>query len=193
MAPRGAVEAGERVFLRRPRARDEEEFVALLKKSRPFLRPFEPRPPRGVSAAGPERFATLLRASRGKRGEKLLIFRRQDGVLLGNVNASEIVRGAFHSCYLGYWIGAPFARQGYMTEALGLMLRHAFTTLGLHRVEANIIPTNTPSQRLVKRLGFRREGLSKDYLKIDGRWQDHARYALLVDEWRARVRGKGGR
>ena len=81
---------------------------------------------------------------------------------------------------------APYARRGYMTEALALVLRRAFGPLRLHRVEANIQPGNRASIALVRRAGFRREGLSRRYLKIGGRWRDHERWALTVEEWRPR-------
>ena len=86
----------------------------------------------------------------------------------------------------GYWIGAPYARQGYMREGLGLALGHAFKTLRLHRLEANIQPANTASKRLVESLGFRLEGFSPRYLKIGGRWRDHERWAILSEDWQAR-------
>jgi len=105
-------------------------------------------------------------------------------VLLGAINLSEIVRGKFQSGYLGYYIGAAHAGQGYMTEALQLMLAVAFRRLRLHRVEANIQPNNDASIRLVKRAGFRREGYSPRYLKIAGQWRDHERWALLAEDWR---------
>jgi ribosomal-protein-alanine N-acetyltransferase len=130
------------------------------------------------------RFAGWLRASRGGCHEKLLVCRIEDGALLGAININEIVRGPSQSAFLGYWIGAPYARQGYMTEALQLALRHAFRVLGLHRVEANILPANRASITLVRRAGFRREGRSPRYLKIAGRWADHERWALLVEDFR---------
>lgn len=104
-----------------------------------------------------------------------------DGVLLGAINLTEIVRGRFQSGYLGYYVGAPHARRGYMTEALQRMLRSAFRELRLHRVEANIQPGNRASGRLVERAGFRLEGRSRRYLKIAGRWRDHERWALRLD------------
>ena len=97
---------------------------------------------------------------------------------------NEIVRGPAQSAFLGYWIGARYARQGYMTEALQLALRHAFRVLRLHRVEANIMPANRASIALVRRAGFQREGYSTRYLKIAGRWADHERWALTVEDWR---------
>jgi ribosomal-protein-alanine N-acetyltransferase len=116
-----------------------------------------------------------------------LICRREDGAILGAVNLNEIVRGPAQSAFLGYWIGAAHARQGYMTEALQLALRHGFGILKLHRVEANILPVNRPSIALVRRAGFRREGYSPRYLRIAGRWADHERWALLSERWRPRA------
>lgn len=107
--------------------------------------------------------------------------------MLGAVNISQIFYGSFRSAYLGYWIGAPFAGQGYMREALSLVLTQAFGSLRLHRIEANLQPTNTPSRRLVQQLGFRLEGYSPKYLKIGGRWRDHERWALLRSEWTSRL------
>ncbi len=99
------------------------------------------------------------------------------------MNFNEIVRGLFQSAYMGYWIGEPFARQGYMGEALRAALDYAFGALGLHRVEANIQPGNEASIALVKRAGFRLEGHSPRYLKIGGGWRDHERWALTVEEF----------
>jgi ribosomal-protein-alanine N-acetyltransferase len=106
--------------------------------------------------------------------------------LVGVVNLNEIVRGSFRSAYLGYYSFVPFAGRGYMSAGLAAVLRRAFGELGLHRVEANIQPDNRDSLRLAKRLGFRREGISRRYLKVAGRWRDHERWALLAEEWRPR-------
>jgi ribosomal-protein-alanine N-acetyltransferase len=116
--------------------------------------------------------------------ERLEIRRCVDGGLLGHVEISQIARGNFQSAYLGYAIGAEDRGQGYMTEALQLALRYAFRTLRLHRVEANVEPGNEASRALVRRAGFTREGFSRRYLKIRGRWRDHERWALLAEEWR---------
>jgi [ribosomal protein S5]-alanine N-acetyltransferase len=180
------------VFLRRPVASDEDEFLALRKASAAFLSRWEPLAPRGASERGAMR--RMSAANRNGRCEKLLICSNLDGRILGYVAVNEIVRGAFQCGYLGYWIGAPHARRGYMTEALELMLRHGFGALGLHRLEANIIPGNQPSIRLVTHAGFRKEGLSKSYLEIAGRWRDHERWALLREEFLARSgRRRGSR
>jgi [ribosomal protein S5]-alanine N-acetyltransferase len=183
---RQVAQAGRRVFLRKPTARDRDEYVRLRRRSAAFLKSWEPAPPRGRTAA--RQFVDWLRTSRRGRHEKLLICRLHDGALLGAINVNEIVPGPSQSGFLGYWIGAPYARQGYMTEALQLALRQAFRVLGLHRVEANIMPANRASIALVKRAGFRREGYSARYLKIAGRWADHERWALLAEDWRPCVR-----
>jgi [ribosomal protein S5]-alanine N-acetyltransferase len=136
------------------------------------------------TAATGRAFAAYLARAKQPSGACRLIRRRADGALVGAINLTEIVRGSFQSGYLGYYIGAAYAGQGYMTEALQLMLRLAFRQLRLHRVEANIQSTNHASLRLVRRAGFRREGYSPRYLKIAGRWRDHERWALLVEDWR---------
>jgi [ribosomal protein S5]-alanine N-acetyltransferase len=109
---------------------------------------------------------------------------RSTSALVGVVNVMEIVWGSFQSAYLGYYLFQPFGGRGYMTEGLALVIRRAFGELGLHRLEANIQPDNERSVRLVKRLGFRCEGVSPRYLKVAGRWRDHLRWAILREEWR---------
>ena len=111
--------------------------------------------------------------------------RISDGAVIGSVEISRIARGNFQSGYLGYRIAAGHRRNGYMTEALQLALRHAFRVLKLHRVEANIEPGNEASIALVRRAGFTREGFSRRYLKHGGRWRDHERWALLREDWRS--------
>ena len=103
--------------------------------------------------------------------------------MAGVLNLSEIVRGAFESAYLGYYALAPHAAAGYMTEAMVLVLDTAFDELGLHRVEANVQPVNARSLALVRRTGFSREGFSRRYVKVGGRWRDHVRFAMLAEDW----------
>ena len=95
--------------------------------------------------------------------------------------ARPTAQGAFRSAYLGYYAFTPHENQGLMAEGLGLAIADAFRRLRLHRLEANVQPGNKASLRLVRRLGFRREGYSPRYLKIAGRWRDHERWALLAD------------
>ena len=120
----------------------------------------------------------MVRAGRRGANVSLLARERPGGALVGVVNISEIVMGAFRSAYLGYWGYASSGGRGLMTEALREAVRFAFDELGLHRVEANIQPGNVRSVALARRAGFTQEGFSPDYLFIDGAWRDHERWAL---------------
>ena len=129
-------------------------------------------------------FLGYLARCDGDRSMGFIARERESGRIVGVINLSEIVRGFFQSAYMGYYGMAGLNGRGLMGEAVGLVVSHAFRELGLHRVEANIQPGNEPSRALVKRLGFRQEGYSPRYLKIDGDWRDHERWAVLSDEWR---------
>ena len=111
------------------------------------------------------------------------IWLKEPRELVGVVNLDEIVHGCFLSAYLGYYAFVPHAGVGLMKEGLAQVITHAFDVMKLHRLEANIQPGNRPSKALVKKLGFRREGLSPRYLKINGRWRDHERWAILSEDW----------
>ena len=165
-----------RVRLALPVPADRREFVDLVEASVELHRPWTYPPADAAS------FRRLLERNRGDDFYALLARRTEDDSIIGLFEFSSIVRGGFQNAYLGYWVGAPFARRGYMREAMQLALRFAFGDLKLHRVEANIQPANTPSLELAKRSGFRREGFSPRYLKIGGRWRDHERWAILADE-----------
>jgi ribosomal-protein-alanine N-acetyltransferase len=180
--PKSALVVGERVYLRRPRAADAPVFCAAVCASRSIHRKWT-RPP-----ATPKDYALMLTRSRQPVSKTLFACRREDDDLVGVFDLSQIFRGIMQSAYLGYYALAPYARQGYMRDGLHLMLRYAFGTLRLHRVESNIQPANGRSITLVRRAGFVREGYSRRYLKIDGRWRDHERWALLAEDWRARRR-----
>ena len=113
----------------------------------------------------------------------LLIWHAIEHRLVGVANLSQIFYGSFQNAYLGYYGSVDYAGQGLMTEGVRLVLNHAFDTLKLHRIEANIQPGNTASIKLVKRLGFANEGFSRQYLKINGEWRDHERWAITVENW----------
>ena len=171
--------AGEKVFLRAPSKRDAEEVVALNRASRRLHRGLVSPP------TEPEQFADFLKRCRREESACFLVCRVGDGRVVGLMSLSQIARGNFQSAYLGYYTGEPYAGRGYMTEAMRLLLRHAFEDLKLHRVEANIQPGNLASVALVKRAGFVKEGYSRRYLKICGRWRDHERWAVIAEDWRA--------
>jgi ribosomal-protein-alanine N-acetyltransferase len=166
---------GQNIYLRRPSKRDQSEFIALNHASRNFYRGLADPP---TEAASYEQF---LRRCRQKDTECFFICRVEDGAIAGFIGLTQIAHGSFRSAYLGYYIGEPFARRHYMTEALQLLLRFAFHDLRLHRLEANIQPNNVPSIAVVRRAGFVKEGFSERYLKIGGKWRDHERWAILSD------------
>jgi ribosomal-protein-alanine N-acetyltransferase len=173
---RGVLESGERTLLRRARPGDAEEFTALMRASRSLHQPWSFPPVRN------EEFTALVERARADDFELLLLCHRDDGRILGFFNLSQIFRGPFLNAYLGYAVGEPYGGDGYMSEGIQLVLRHAFGTLRLHRLEANIQPDNARSLALAKRAGFRLEGFSPRYLKIDGKWRDHERWAILAEE-----------
>lgn len=153
--------------------------------SRDFLTPWEATPPDGGDNFGPGYFQRIL-DSQSESNHRFLVCSVEDGAVLGALSLGNIVRGAFQSCYTGYWIGKAHAGRGLMTEAMTLALGHAFESLKLHRVEANIVPENAASRALARKLGFRREGLARRYLKINGRWRDHEHWAMTVEDWKKR-------
>lgn len=164
-----------RVRLSRPSARDAAEFLAAVRRSRRLHGSWVAAP---ATAAA---YRKYLRRARRREQAAYLIRLRASGELVGVVNVSEIVRGNFHSAYLGYYAFAPHHGQGLMAEGLLRVMDDAFRHLKLHRLEANIQPGNRASIALVQSLGFRREGYSPRYLKIAGRWRDHERWAITRD------------
>jgi ribosomal-protein-alanine N-acetyltransferase len=173
-----------RVRLAEPKLEDRREFIDLVEASVDLHRPWTYPPADAAS------YRRLLERNRADNFFALLTRRTEDDAIVGLFEFSEVVRGSFQNAYLGYWVGEPYAGQGYMREGMQLALRFAFQDLRLHRVEANIQPANKPSLALAKRAGFRREGFSPRYLKIGGRWRDHERWAILSDDGRTRVKGR---
>ena len=168
-----------RVHLRPPARGDEHEFVSLMRTSRAFHRPWASAP------TDHDRFAAYLADARRPDFQAMLVCRADDGAIVGFFNLSQITRGYLQSAYLGYAVGKPYARSGYMRAGIELVLRHAFLSLRLHRIEANIQPGNGASIALAHGAGFRREGYSPRYLKIGGRWRDHERYAITSEDFAA--------
>jgi ribosomal-protein-alanine N-acetyltransferase len=157
-----------------------------MRASRSFHRPWATAP------TDDQRFTAYLADARRPDFDAMLVCRLEDHAIVGFFNLSQIARGPMQSAYLGYAVGKHFAGQGYMRDGMELVLRHAFLTLRLHRVEANIQPGNKASIALASGAGFRREGFSPRYLKIGGRWRDHERWAILAEDWRPRAAGRGG-
>ena len=181
-APKSALVVGSAVYLRRPLPTDAKVFCAAVRASRSIHRSWT-KPPATTRA-----YSAMLARCRGPAFKTLLLCRNEDHAIAGVFDLSQIFHGILRSGYLGYYALAPHARRGYMREGLQLMLRYAFVGLRLHRVECNIQPANRRSIALVRRGGFVREGFSRRYMKIGGRWRDHERWAMLVEDWRARLR-----
>lgn len=168
----------QRIFLRAPTEDDSEEFTTLNLASGWFHKGLV-SPPTELAQFN----EYLVRCSRADAAS-FLICLTENKAIAGAINLSQICGAGFRSAYLGYFMGAPFAGKGYGTEALQLMLRYAFKDLKLHRLEANIQPGNVASIALVRRAGFVREGYSRRYLKICGKWRDHERWAIIAEDWR---------
>ncbi len=180
--------AGEGVVLRQPQMTDYGAWATLRETSRAFLTPWEPIWPaddlsRGAFRRRLRRYAEDLRTD---QSYAFLIVRNLDNVLLGGLTLANIRRGVAQAGSLGYWIGMPFVRRGYMTAAVRAIIPFAFDTLRLHRLDAACIPTNTASMRLLERTGFTREGYAREYLCINGIWQDHLLYGRLRDAKRGK-------
>jgi len=168
-----ATPATGRVYLRAVTGDDRVEFLKLMRVSRHLHHPWIAPPVTDATFTG------YLARTRREDHEGLLVCTRSDNTIAGVININNIVRGSFLSASLGYYAGAPFAGQGLMREGLELVKGYAFYSLGLHRLEANIQPDNHRSIALVQQCGFEREGLSSDFLFIDGKWRDHERWTVV--------------
>lgn len=164
-----------RVRIRPLTAADQAEFLACALRSKALHSPWL------VPPSTAEKFAAYLARMSQPDHAALAVCLADSGDIVGIFNLSQIVHGALRSAYLGYYAFAGFERQGLMKAGLRAVLRHAFKTLKLHRLEANIQPSNAASIALVKACGFAQEGYSPRYLKIKGRWRDHERWAVLAD------------
>jgi ribosomal-protein-alanine N-acetyltransferase len=173
--------SGETVSLRVPQMADFEEWAALREASRDFLVPWEPTWPADDLSRGAFR-RRLKRYSEDQRNDlayPYFIFRNEDEKLVGGLTITNIRRGVAQAGSLGYWMGLAYARQGYMTAAVRVLVPFGFSLLKLHRVEAACIPDNAASIRLLEKTGFTREGYAKEYLCINGSWQDHLLFAQI--------------
>lgn len=162
-----------RVYIRRVEARDKKQILALANESLDLHQPWISPP------LSSHMFKLYLRRTLRDDHEGLVICRRDNDEIVGVINVNNIVRGSFLSASLGYYVGQRHHGAGFMTEALKQTIGFAFDELGLHRIEANIQPSNARSRNLVKRCGFELEGISKAFLYINGEWRDHERWSLV--------------
>jgi ribosomal-protein-alanine N-acetyltransferase len=179
----------ERLTLRPPLHTDFRPWAALRAASADFLVPWEPTwAADHLSRKGfTNRVYWAQRAIAQGSALPLFLIRRSDQVLLGAITLDHIKRGPAQSGVTGYWIGQPFARQGYMREAVQAVVHHAFTALDLSRIEAGCLPENTPSRRLLEQCGYKYEGVAQSYLQINGRWRNHVLYANLRHDRRGKT------
>ena len=178
--PRIAIET-DRLTLRLPQMADHVAWVGLRRKSDGFLKPWEPE--RGHDQATRRAFRNRVywaeRAADQGRALPLFLVRREDQVIVGGITLDNIRKGPAQAGTVGYWIGEPFARQGYMREAVLALVDYAFAEIGLSRIEAATLPENAASRRLLESAGFKYEGVAQSYLQIAGRWRTHVLYARL--------------
>jgi [ribosomal protein S5]-alanine N-acetyltransferase len=168
-----------RVFIRKPTEEDGQELLSLRQRSKAFHFPW-------VSlSCTEEECKTYISGCQNENFEGLLICHSTHKKIVGVANLSQIFYRMFQNAYLSYYVDVDFAGQGLMSEGIRLVIDHAFYTLGLHRVEANIQPENIASINLVRRSGFTKEGFSRRYLKINGEWRDHERWALTVEDFQS--------
>ncbi len=180
----GPAIIGTDVLLRAPQPGDHAEWAALRETSRAFLTRWEPVWPSDDLTRGAFR-RRLKRYAEDQRNDNayaFLIFRNSDNAMVGGLTLANVRRGVAQTGSIGYWVGAPFARHGYMTAAVRALIPYCFGALRLHRLEAACIPGNDASVGLLEKTGFRREGYARSYLCINGAWQDHLLYARLIDD-----------
>lgn len=183
----GLMIRGDRVLLRVPQMSDYAEWVSLREISETFLRPWEPEwaPDELSRSAFRRRLRYYHRDIREGTGYAFFMFKTDDNTLLGGITLTNARRGVSQSISIGYWIGAVYSRQGYMTSALGILMPFVFNQLGFHRLEAACLPSNLPSRKLLAKCGFEHEGFARKYLKINGLWQDHLLFSAIDDNLRS--------
>ena len=181
---------GKRVMLRSLQVSDFSEWNKVRLDNINWLTKWEPTRPSEMPDVINDRNAFGARCNARDRerhlgsGYGFGVFVK--GKFCGEINLSSIQRGPFQSCYVGYWIDEGHAGNGYTPEALAVVLKYAFEDLDLHRVQVAIIPRNSSSRRVVEKLSLREEGIAERYLEINGKWEDHIRYAFTSEEWNHR-------
>jgi len=186
------VRRGRQVLLRPPMASDQRDFLDAVRRSK-RLHGHWVQPPSNATEFRlyVKRFATdALRDLARTRHLGFVVCERDSHALAGVLNFSEIVRGALQSAFLGYYAFTDMNGRGLMREGIALALDQAFRVLSLHRVEVNVQPANARSIALVEAAGFTREGFSRRYVKVAGRWRDHVRFAMLAEDWRGLRRAR---
>lgn len=183
---------GRRILLRPLKPEDFWRWQEVRRRNADWLIKWEPSRPVGSPDPVEDRSAFALRCHARERewqmgsGYGFGIF--VGGVFSGEVNLNAVQRGPFQSAYLGYWIDEQQAGNGYVPEAVVVLLKFAFEELSLHRIQISIVPRNSASLRVVEKLALRNEGVAQRYLEINGVWEDHVRFAITAEEWAHRGR-----
>lgn len=179
----------DRLYLRPPQHGDYRAWSALRRDSAAFLQPWEPTWANDHLSrkSFTNRVYWAQRSISGGTAVPLFLIRQADDMLLGAITLDNIRRGPAQAGTTGYWIGEPFARAGYMREAIAAVINYAFATLDLSRIEAGCLPENTPSRRLLENCGYKYEGVAQSYLQIAGRWRNHVLYANLRGDRRGKT------
>lgn len=179
----------ERMILRPPQHSDFRSWSALRHNSEGFLTPWEPTWSKDhLSRKGySNRVYWSHRSLNAGSAVPVFLERREDGMLLGAITLDNIRRGPAQAGTMGYWVGAQFAREGFMSEAIGALVHYAFSTLDISRIEAACLPENAPSRGVLEKSGFKYEGVAQSYLQIDGRWRNHVLYANLRSDRRGKT------
>lgn len=175
----------ERLVLRSVDVTKAEQVLEYFARNKSFLEQWEPlrAPEYYTLETHQEMLLNDYASMEQEQMFKVWLYRADEpNTIIGSITLSSIARGVFQSCHLGYRSDEQMGKKGYMTEGLKAVIRHAFQELKLHRIEANIMPHNAASLRVVEKLGFHREGYAQKYLKINGKWEDHIYTALINDE-----------
>lgn len=179
----------ERMTLRAPTHSDFRQWAALREASADFLQPWEPTwaPDHLSRRSFTNRVYWAQRSIANGTALPLFLIRREDQALLGALTLDHVRRGPAQAGTTGYWIGAPHARHGFMSEALKTLVHYAFTQMDLSRIESACLPENDASRGVLERCGYKYEGVAQSYLQINGRWRNHVLYANLRSDRRGRT------
>ncbi len=177
----------ERLLLRLPTTKDWAQWYYVREKSRSFLAPWEPLWPKGrlTKPYYLRRINQYYKKQRAGHGIYYHIFLKETNELVGGINILHIMRGVMQNASLGYWIGQEFHSNGFMTEAIQAVLFHAFETMDLHRIQVSIMRDNIASHRVAQKCRFIEERIARNYIKINGNWEDHMIYSMTKEEWLA--------
>ncbi|HCX61808.1 GNAT family N-acetyltransferase [Sedimentibacter sp.] len=173
----------DRLYLRIFKPKNATEVLDYYKRNHSFLNEWEPRRTRDFYTLSYQKrqLFTEYNMFKDKSLVRFWIIKKNDNKLIGNVCYSNIIMGNFKSCFLGYKLDKDEINNGYMTEAIERTVQIMFDDFGLHRIEANVVPRNLRSLKVMEKLNFEREGFSKRYLEINGKWEDHIHFAVYND------------